>query len=88
MGISKRDEATDPERRRLRSFTRMGSIVLYPPQHAVHLGDAWEEMFLDDEDEESQVADEINIADVPTVNQFQETLKRTTLETNRQRGVI
>lgn len=52
------------------------------------LGDAWEEMFLDDEDAESQIVDENNIINVPTVNPFRETLKRTTLETNRQRGVI
>lgn len=53
-----------------------------------HLGDAWDEMFLDDEDGEPQVADEFNAIDVPTVNQFRETLKRTTLETNRHHGVI
>ena len=53
-----------------------------------YLGDAWEEMFLDDEDGEPQVTDENNIINVPTVNHFRDTLKRTTLETNRQCGVI
>jgi hypothetical protein len=53
-----------------------------------YLGDTWEEMFLDDEDWESQVTDENNIINAPTVNHFWDTLKRTTLEANWQCGVI